>query len=54
METLHKAADERALFKYVVTATDIGYVVVMLCSPLTIGVDGEAIAVDGGNRADMH
>jgi hypothetical protein len=26
----------------------------MLCSPLTIGVHGEAIGVDGGNRADMH
>jgi hypothetical protein len=26
----------------------------MLCSPLTVGVHGEAIAVDGGNRADMH
>ena len=54
VEALHKAADERTLLKHVVTATDIGYVVAMLCSPLTIGVHGEAIAVDGGNRADMH
>jgi hypothetical protein len=28
--------------------------VAMLCSPLTIGVHGEAIGIDGGNRADMH
>ena len=42
------------MLKHVVTATDIGYVVAMLCSPLTIGVHGEAIGVDGGNRADMH
>jgi NAD(P)-dependent dehydrogenase (short-subunit alcohol dehydrogenase family) len=54
VEALHKAADERTLLKHVVTATDIGYVVAMLCSPRTIGVHGEAIAVDGGNRADMH
>jgi len=26
----------------------------MLCSPLAIGVHGEAIGVDGGNRTDMH
>jgi enoyl-[acyl-carrier-protein] reductase (NADH) len=38
----------------VVTATDIGHFVAMLCSPLTIGVHGEAIGIDGGNRADMH
>jgi NAD(P)-dependent dehydrogenase (short-subunit alcohol dehydrogenase family) len=54
VEALHKAADERTLLKHAVTATDIGYVVAMLCSPLSIGVHGEAIAVDGGNRADMH
>ena len=54
VEALHKAADERTVLKHVVTATDIGYVVAMLCSPLTIGVHGEAIGVDGGNRPDMH
>ena len=41
-------------FLQIVTAADIGYVVAMLCSPLAIGVHGEAIAIDGGNRADMH
>jgi NAD(P)-dependent dehydrogenase (short-subunit alcohol dehydrogenase family) len=54
VEALHKAADERTVLKHVVTATDIGYVVAMLCSPLAIGVHSEAIGVDGGNRADMH
>ena len=47
---LLKAADERTVLKHVVTATDIGYVVAMLCSPLAIGVHGEAIGIDGGNR----
>jgi NAD(P)-dependent dehydrogenase (short-subunit alcohol dehydrogenase family) len=54
VEALHKAADECTVLKHVVTATDIGYVVAMLCSPLAIGVHGEAIGVDGGNRSDMH
>lgn len=54
VEALHQAADERTALKHVVTATDIGYFVAMLCSPLTIGVHGEAIGIDGGNRADMH
>jgi NAD(P)-dependent dehydrogenase (short-subunit alcohol dehydrogenase family) len=54
VESLHKAADERTVLKHVVTATDIGYFVAMLCSPLTIGVHGEAIGIDGGNRSDMH
>jgi NAD(P)-dependent dehydrogenase (short-subunit alcohol dehydrogenase family) len=54
VEEIHKAADARTVLKHVVTASDIGYVVAMLCSPLAIGVHGEAIGLDGGNRADMH
>ena len=54
VEEIHQAADARTVLKHVVTATDIGYVVAMLCSPLAIGVHGEAIGLDGGNRADMH
>ena len=54
VEEIHKAADARTVLKHVVTASDIGYVVAMLCSPLAIGVHGEAISLDGGNRADMH
>src|SRR2546422_7048076 len=53
-EEIHNAADARTVLKHVVTATDIGYWVAMLCSPLAIGVHGEAIGIDGGNRADMH
>ncbi len=54
VEALRQAADMRTVLKHVVTATDIGYFVAMLCSPLSIGVHGEAIGIDGGNRADMH
>jgi NAD(P)-dependent dehydrogenase (short-subunit alcohol dehydrogenase family) len=54
VEEIHKAADARTVLKHVVTASDIGYVVAMLCSPLAIGVHGEAIGLDDGNRADMH
>ena len=54
VEALHRAADERTVIKHIVTATDIGYFVAMLCSPLAIGVHGEAIGIDGGNRSDMH
>jgi NAD(P)-dependent dehydrogenase (short-subunit alcohol dehydrogenase family) len=54
VEAIHQAADARTVLKHVVTATDIGYVVAMLCSPLAIGVHGESIGLDGGNRADMH
>ena len=49
---LHKAADERAVIKHAVADTDIGSFVALMCSPLTIGVHGEAIGVDGG-RADL-
>jgi NAD(P)-dependent dehydrogenase (short-subunit alcohol dehydrogenase family) len=54
VEAIHQAADARTVLRHVVTATDIGYVVAMLCSPLAISVHGEAIGLDGGNRADMH
>ena len=54
VEKIHKAADARTVLKHVVTASDIGYVVAMLCSPLSIAVHGEAIGLDSGNRADMH
>ena len=54
VEAIHQAADARTVLRHVITATDIGYVVAMLCSPLAIAVHGEAIGLDGGNRADMH
>ena len=54
VEQLMKAADERTLLKHVMTAGDVANVVAFLCSPMAIGIHGEAIAVDGGNRADVH
>jgi NAD(P)-dependent dehydrogenase (short-subunit alcohol dehydrogenase family) len=54
VEELRKAADQGTILKHAVTAEDIGYFVAFLCSPLAIGIHGEAIGIDGGNRADMH
>ena len=54
VKALMKAADEKTLLNHVMTASDVANVVAFLCSPLAIGIHGEAIAVDGGNRADMH
>ena len=54
-EIYSTAGDYDLLVKfYVDSGTDIGHFVAMLCSPLTIGVHGEAIGIDGGNRSDMH
>lgn len=44
----------RTLIKYLVTAEDIANVAVFLCSPLAIGITGEAIAVNGGGSPDVH
>ena len=49
-----KELRERSLIRHLVTAEDIAYVVTFLCSPLAIGITGEAIAVSGGGNADMH
>ncbi|HLF75924.1 MAG TPA: SDR family oxidoreductase [Dehalococcoidia bacterium] len=54
VDALLKKADDGTILKHVVTATDIGNFVAFLCSPLAIGIHGEAIGIDGGNRADMH
>jgi NAD(P)-dependent dehydrogenase (short-subunit alcohol dehydrogenase family) len=45
---------QRSLIRHLVTAEDVAQVVVFLCSPLAIGVTGEAISVSGGTNADMH
>jgi NAD(P)-dependent dehydrogenase (short-subunit alcohol dehydrogenase family) len=42
------------LIRHLVTADDVANVVVFLCSPLAIGVTGEAIAVNGGASPDVH
>jgi NAD(P)-dependent dehydrogenase (short-subunit alcohol dehydrogenase family) len=54
VEALKRETDERTLLKHATTATDIGYVAAFLCSPLAIGITGEAIAVAGGQGADVH
>ena len=40
--------------RHLVTAEDVAQVVVFLCSPLAISINGEAISVSGGINADMH
>ena len=45
---------QRSLIRHLVTAEDVAQVVVFLCSPLAIGITGEAISVYGGGNADMH
>jgi NAD(P)-dependent dehydrogenase (short-subunit alcohol dehydrogenase family) len=54
VEALKQETEERTLLKHATTAEDIGYVAAFLCSPLAIGITGEAIAVAGGQGADVH
>ena len=54
VDALLGAQAERTLIKHMVTAEDIANVVGFLCSPLAIGITGEAIAVNGGASADVH
>ncbi len=54
VEELKQAMDERTLLKHVTTAEDIAYFAAFLASPLAIGMTGEAIAVSGGQSADVH
>ena len=51
---LKEALDERTLLKHATTAEDIAYFAAFLASPLAIGMTGEAIAVSGGQSADVH
>jgi NAD(P)-dependent dehydrogenase (short-subunit alcohol dehydrogenase family) len=54
LETYLEELRRRSLIRHLVTAEDVAQVVVFLCSPLAIGVTGEAISVSGGVNADMH
>jgi len=54
LEALLADEAERTLIRHLVTADDIANVVAFLCSPLAIGITGEAIAVNGGGSADVH
>ncbi|HLF71903.1 MAG TPA: SDR family oxidoreductase [Dehalococcoidia bacterium] len=51
---LLKAQDERMLTGHMNTAEDIAVVATFLCSPLSIGITGEAIAVAAGQGGDVH
>jgi NAD(P)-dependent dehydrogenase (short-subunit alcohol dehydrogenase family) len=56
-KTLEAFMDEmrqRVPIRHNVTAEEVANVAVFLCSPLAIGITGEAIAVNGGGSADMH
>ena len=54
VDALKQKTDEGTLLQHATTAEDIGYVAAFLCSPLAIGITGEAIAVAGGQGEDVH
>ena len=54
VDALRQKTDEGTLLNHATTAEDIGYVAAFLCSPLAIGITGEAIAVAGGQGEDVH
>jgi len=54
VDALMKEQADRTLIKHLVTAEDVAKVVTFLCSPLAIGITGEAIAVNGGGSPDVH
>lgn len=45
---------QRSAIRHLVTAADVAQVVVFLCSPPAIAINGEAISVSGGANADVH
>jgi NAD(P)-dependent dehydrogenase (short-subunit alcohol dehydrogenase family) len=54
VEQLIAQQAERALIRHLVTAEEVANVIAFLCSPLSIGITGEAIAVNGGSSSDVH
>ncbi len=54
VEALMSQQAEATLIRHLITAEDLANVVAFLCSPLSIGITGEAIAVNGGSSADAH
>jgi NAD(P)-dependent dehydrogenase (short-subunit alcohol dehydrogenase family) len=54
VEALLAQAAERSPNRHVNTAEDIANVVAFLCSPLSVGIQGEAIGVTGGQSTDVH
>jgi NAD(P)-dependent dehydrogenase (short-subunit alcohol dehydrogenase family) len=54
VDALKADMDSKALLGHVTTAEEIGYVAAFLCSPLAVGITGEAISVSGGQGEDIH
>jgi NAD(P)-dependent dehydrogenase (short-subunit alcohol dehydrogenase family) len=54
VEALMQEQADRTLIKHLIDAEDIASVVTFLCSPLSIRITGEAIAIMGGSSADVH
>ena len=54
LDTYLEELRQRSAIRHLVTAEDVAQVVVFLCSPLAIAINGEAISVSGGGNADMH
>jgi NAD(P)-dependent dehydrogenase (short-subunit alcohol dehydrogenase family) len=54
VEALMREQADRTLIKHLIDSEDIANVVTFLCSPLAIGITGEAIAIMGGSSPDVH
>ena len=54
LDTYLEELRQHSPIRHLVTAEDVAQVVVFLCSPLAISINGEAISVSGGINADMH
>ena len=56
-KTVEAIIDElasRTPIRHLINADEVAHVIVFLCSPLALGITGEAIAVNGGNSTDVH
>jgi NAD(P)-dependent dehydrogenase (short-subunit alcohol dehydrogenase family) len=54
VEALAARQAEGTLIKHLVTADEVANLVTFLCSPLAVGLTGEAIAINGGGSPDVH
>ena len=54
LDDIQAGLAERTAIKHIVTAAEVANVIAFLCSPLSIGITGEAISVMGGASQDVH
>jgi NAD(P)-dependent dehydrogenase (short-subunit alcohol dehydrogenase family) len=54
IEAIMDEAAQKTLLRHLVTADDIANAAAFLCSPLSVGITGEAIAVNGGQSTEVH